>query len=221
MEQVNKIQRIEFDGSFRLSNMSNLVLIEFDENEKIGGLIYSQLSKDLNEYGSAPCTGTVFKAPGRLFTALRNPYSMSWVTNMELKEGDKVWFQRTIFLNAPQLIHKGKKLVFIPYEEIYIAKRGDFEFMLNGYLLVKPKVVEDKFLAYSNKEISLSRGVILKTCPAVEYISGDYDEIDVKEGDEIICSDEYRVELEDEMFSTYSKDKCFVVQRREIAYVQS
>ena len=86
----------------RLANNNNLVLVKVPTNEgrtTEAGVIVGFNNDVQYAEGSgshmadmAEVHGTVVKAPDKLYYSKDDPYSMSWKTEMMLKEGDEVWF---------------------------------------------------------------------------------------------------------------------------------
>lgn len=219
MEQVLKTLKLKIDNDIEILERSNIVLIEYSENEKVGNLYYSNLCKDLNPHGSAPSWGKVYKVPKKLFFNKRHRDSMQWETDMILQVDDIVWFERTIFLNSPTIEHLGKTYTLMNYADIYMAERNGEIFTLNGYILVKPLEKISKCLEYESKETDLKEVIAIKVSPPVNYQSEAYDHIEVNEGDRLTLIDEYRIQLESPLFYKYSSETHYIIQRREIAYI--
>lgn len=223
MKDVNEVSRIrltDIDGV--MGNYANMVMIEVtDFHDFIGKdkqLIFSDLAKKISEYESAPAWGQVIKVPERLFFHRKSSCSMEWETKQELKEGDKVWFQRSMYLNAPRIIYDNKEYVLIRYADIYMRERAGEKHMINGFLLVSPEIDKKKCVEYTVESSSLTKCRVVLVSDPVNYHSGIDDNIKVESGDLLILSDAYRVTLEDKLFSELN-ETYYVIQRREIAYI--
>ncbi len=230
MSDINELQVLHVDdiNDYELNNHCNLVLIEIIDNHDFIGkekqFTYSNLAKQINEYESAPSWGNVVKIPERLYFNPSSVDSLEWETKQELCVGDKAWFQRSMYLNAPRILTpkgngKFKEYVLIRYSDIYLAKRDDKVLMLNGFLLVKPNIEEEKCLFYKIVGTSLIKCKIVLVSDPVNYKQGDEENLKVSVGDDIILDDPYRVILEESLFSEFSSEIYYIIQRREIAYV--
>ena len=225
MKDVNEIQIVSVKNldDYKISNSSNHVLIEvIDYNDYIGKdnqLVFPDLAKKISYYESAPSWGYVVKIPDELFFHPKSADSIEWETKQELMLGDKVWFQRSMYLNAPRIRAAEKEYVVMRYADIYMAARDSEIFMLNGYLLVSPETEEETALLYTKKNTSCINCEVLKVSESVKYQSGLDETLHVNVGDRIILTDPYRITLEDDMFSEFSDQTHYVIQRREIAYI--
>jgi len=62
--------------------------------------------------------------------------SMLWHTEIEVKVGDKVWFDYLESLNCTEILVDDDCYRVLPYQYLWVAKRGDKIIPLNGYCLV-------------------------------------------------------------------------------------
>jgi len=225
MSDVNtlQIENIECLDDYKISSSSNHVIIEVtDYHDFIGNdnqFIYSDLAKKISFYESAPTWGIVVKIPQGLYFNPSSVDSMEWKTKQELELGDKVWFQRSMYLNSPRIRVEEKEYVVIRYPDIYMGHRNGAYFMINGYLLVRPLIETKKCLEYVSEEQSLVECEVILVSDPVEYLNAENEHLVVNPRDRIILADAYRITLEDDMFAEFSSEKCYVLQRREIAYI--
>ena len=63
--------------------------------------------------------------------------------DIELQEGDLVWFSYYEGINAPLLEYKEKYFYILPYISLYVRKRGNEIYPLNGSILCTPKQIEE------------------------------------------------------------------------------
>lgn len=126
--------------------LSNYVLIlpdyEHFEGADVGG---QRLDINVNFEREIhfPSSGTVIKAPKKLFYSNlpEDREQLLWHTTMDIQEGDKVIFGYNL---VPQAITHNKCMgpaVYIKYDELFCAVRGEKLIMLNGYVAVE--AVED------------------------------------------------------------------------------
>jgi len=144
----------------RITN--NLVLILPDENfDKIGSMKLADMfdpAKRVSVRGrvlvlpnSLVCDGAVAKT-GRMFKGYSDGLrfvqqvagaSLEMDTDIELEVGDEVAFRYVAHLNAKEdnlywELGDGRKAIFMDYDTIYMAIRGDGYKMINGWMLIEP-----------------------------------------------------------------------------------
>jgi hypothetical protein len=111
----------------------------------------------------APVVGTAVKVPENLFYSETSSNSIPWKTEMELREGDEVFYNylsasvalgleenkygktyedtRIITVEGDDNIY-----ILVKYDKVYVAKRGENKDVvpINGYILVEP--LEKKYV---------------------------------------------------------------------------
>lgn len=144
----------------RITN--NLVLILPDENfDKIGSMQLADIfdpAKRVSVRGrvlvlpnTLVCDGIVAKT-GRMFKGYSDGLrfvqqvagaSLEMGTEIELDEGDEVAFRYIAHINAKDDnlywdMEDGRKAIFMDYDTIYMAIRGQQYHMINGWMLIEP-----------------------------------------------------------------------------------
>lgn len=179
----------------------------------------------------APRCGTLIANPQKLiFGAMY----MSWKTEIETVVGDTVWFNYVPAMAAlgkmlnPVLPtdddlwfeHKGDVYLLLPYESLVCVRRGESEFCVNGNVLGKR--IEEKqsdMIAIKNR---LTERLILTHTgePVTEYINEVCEVEDVDVGDTVVIRGRgeniMACELENGMDNTFSKEKLYFFQRKQI-----
>lgn len=131
-----------------IKTLNNLVAIKpFPSDEirlKDGNKLY--LANVFEEYLNARTAGIVVGLPDRLkFSDDMYAVSMPWKTELELQEGDRVVFNYLADKNSKGLGYFFEDGVMcVPYEQIYVAFRGDDMICLNGFIIVEPDEDEIK-----------------------------------------------------------------------------
>lgn len=173
--------------------------------------------------------GEVISTPVNLIYNKKNQETMEWKTEIEIQKGDIVYYDIYWAVNSlttmnPRWVEQdGKKYIFIPYQDLILAKRNNEIIMLNGYCLVEP--IDKDFntniiipdMMKGHDEI---RGKVAKigSCNT-EYINKIYsDDKNVKEGDFIIMDKCCDIEVEYDLHRTLDK-KYWRVQRRNMICV--
>lgn len=193
--------------------LPNWVLVEVDDSNKYLKLGDNKILIDttFEPERRAQIEGTVIDF-GSLFFKQDDPNSTDFDVPMELQKGDKVLFH---FLAVNDAIAKGrwdivdgKKLLFIPYDRIFVAIREKKLVPLNGWLFIKPKVEETTSSSIIIPD--MARTSVSKTRGTVEYIGctvnayrnypeqSDYG-CDVNIGDEVLFNDADAVPLHDSL----------------------
>ncbi len=222
------------------------ILIRLDaENDHIklkGGMtLYIDNTYDPEKH--ATVSGTVFGLPSHLSYTGKPNQGMPWLTDMELREGDRVICYYLAIINAfkPEqmrfFVKDNDRYVFIPYSSIFVAMRGDEVIPINGYCLVEP--CEDPFVADTKKRLekiglelvtldtksntNVSFGVVrYMGKPNREYIDeGNTDEgVEVKVGDTVVLRKVSDIPLQYPLHQKFDGGKTFWrVQRRKILAV--
>lgn len=175
--------------------------------------------------------GTVAALPGHLRMDNGHRF-MPWEVDMELEIGDEIFFNfdsvaRVINGTDPLYIHGDEVYIMVHYSTIVAAKRGGNLLILNGYCLVEPVTLKEEdeiFYGKSNiitpdyisKHPSHRIGIIRYVgSPIKRYLSGTYEEPNVKPGDKILYKDKLDISIEYELHRKFSEIKnLFKLQRR-------
>jgi len=221
----------------------NHVLIKLDPDNdtiKLGNdfTLYIDISFEVEKH--ATITGEVRGLPSHLYYSGQANKGMPWLTEMELKIGDRVVIYYLSVVNAFQktvmkyFIKDGEKYVFIPYDKIYAVFGEGFVKPINGYCLVEP--TEDPVLADRKRrmeKIGLEMVVLDQkkntkvTFAKIKYLgrkNTEYadenstdDGVDVGVGDIVALRKTYDIPLEYELHSKIEKaSKLLRVQRRSM-----
>lgn len=156
---------------------------------------------DSHSANMAEICGIIEKLPYSLFFDKSDSRSMDWETEIELCEGDMVWYSLLEAKNSVQLICDGVVYKSIPYQDIYAYKREAWRNKwkgtkvtirgtINGYVLCRPVMMPrlSDLDAISDTQIDKTRGIIaFISNPPKAYIRDFYSHIeDLRVGDEVL-----------------------------------
>lgn len=205
---------------------------------KNGSILFIDTTFDMEKH--ATTTGTVCGMPSHLTYTGKPNVGMPWLTDMEIREGDRVICYYLAIINAfkPEqmrfFVRDNDRYVFIPYSSIFVAMRGDEIIPVNGYCLIEP--CEDPFVADTKKRLeklglelvtlntksntNVSFGVVRYLGkPNREYIDeGNSDDgVDVKAGDTVVLRKISDIPLQYPLHAKMDGGKTFWrCQRRKI-----
>jgi len=245
MRPAKKIHELDWEDlkSINLMPYANMIMIEIinhnlDEETESGILKCSD--DDFNPHGHMESFGKVFKVPEFLYYDKEIFYSnesMTWKTEVEVKEGDDIWFSRLQSGNCDIIKFKNhpNEIRIIPYSDTYLARRGDKVWGLNGYCAFTP-IKQEKLgsLDILDKEDDIFKGICkylgshnveYRPKPVMSRATGDVkeyihdsDNIDLEIGDEVRFLTQYRRVLEPEGYEELG-EKLYIAQRKELAFV--
>ena len=169
-----KLTRDElFDGKMPPNNHVLVELLFSNEHAKtksgieIGfgyGVTYAEgnnsIGADLQEV-----FGVVRRVPDKLYYVGEDGWGMGWETDIDIHEGDYVWYSLLESANAVEIECDNIIYKLIPYEDLYVARRGGIKgdvVCLNGYVLLstvnKVKISE---LDYINPvTVDMNKGIV-------------------------------------------------------------
>lgn len=199
--------------------LNNRVLVKIDVVPEDGYKLKSGViigGSDWNEGARVARYGTVVKVPKRLIWRKQKAFdaTMEWLTDIEIQEGDVVFFGKIISANAPA-IRVGEDLYYlIPYGELIMRVRNKEIYPLNGYAIVE-KVTEKMrrnglvldFGDFHNKRVGVVRYVGMKNAA---YYGTDAVDADVEVGDKVVFEGSFWTELEQQEVATLDEDLGFV-----------
>lgn len=145
--------------SLTLGNpINNFVILKMEPNETItmpSGVKFflPPPSAQENKEVYKPLRGEVISVPTLKFKQ-GDRSTMDWRTDMELEVGDKVIVRRPALSMAigndhPSFyVENGELFIYLKYQEIVVATRGDKIIVLNGFCLIEPIIESEKTFLY-------------------------------------------------------------------------
>ena len=212
----------------------NKILIEyFNKNEEIH---YGSLSLKTpvgENYGNDETSsgrgrhlermGKTIKVCDRLTQEVHKTYKgnlkkkiWNWKTDIEISEGEFVWFSSSAFYNAPKFSQDGRNFVVIDYHRLYMSENK----LLNGYILCEKveKLPESNLIEKPKTEYYNSIYRLYMRSNPVEYFE-PYQEVpnDIKNGDYIMVRFAIPYpKLEEELHKFFSDKELYIFQTKEI-----
>ena len=194
---------------------------------------------EINMADHAPRYGKVILLPDELYF---NPKlygtdmtknTLEWDTEIEIQEGDDVWFSYLKGVTGEHYIFNGELYYLMRYDSIYAIKKKEYPVPINGFIVFEPIKDEwdsDIIIPPDYIDVYEDRvGRVLKVSkPNKDYVyrtsRGEqmvHDNIEVKEGD--ICLFDgtvgaHRMYLEGKTFQEYP-ERYFLFQRRDIGLI--
>ena len=151
---------------------------------------------------------------------------MPWVTSVQIKKGDLVWYDYLNSLNCVTYIDEEKsEYKLIDYENCYVATDKDANIIpLNGFHLFERIYKEQtgNFDIFEEYKIDRSRGIVKYVAENNEAyeLSSDEDPFDLQVGDEVKFGPVPEVMLEDEAHCHFDGGKMYRrAQARNISLV--
>lgn len=185
------------------------------------GLKIEFAGSEWNEAAHISRYGVVVRVPERLtlktFENMESPGMMEWETDIEIEEGDLVFFGKMASANAP-IINVGESTYFLlNYGDLILRVRDGDVSPLNGYVLLEKVVetvrVEGLVLDFGDR-VNKRMGVVTHIgTPNASYFGSDSIDADVEIGDKVIFRGDFFGELEEEMFAKLEKGLGYVQLR--------
>ena len=178
-----------------------------------GGLEIEFAGVKWNEHAHIPRFGTVVRVPNRLvlkdFSNMDLDNTIEWKTDIEIEEGDEVYFGKMASANAPLVVVGDDVYYLLNYGDLILRVRDGEIYPLNGYVLLESVIEETRidglileFGDFVNKRL----GVVTHVgTPTSSHFGSKLVDADVEVGDEVIFGGEYFGELEEEMFAKLEK----------------
>ena len=223
--------------------LNDYVLVKLDPDNtsiklKSGHELYIDTSYDAEKH--APVTGQVWGLPSHLSYTGEANKGMPWLTDMEVKLGDKVVVYYLSIINALKkeqqryFFEGGDKYVLITYNNIFTVYGDGFVRPVNGYCLIEP--CSDPFLektkerlkklnlewvrSNSSSNVNVSFGIVrYMGIPNKEYVDhGDADSgVDISIGDKVILRKVSDIPLQYSLHAKIDNGKVFWrTQRKNI-----
>lgn len=218
--KVNNIDNLKLLNSYilvkQITDMSKIGNIYVPEN-----LIYDV--KHINRISQ------VVKAPYELYPCAH----LRWYTENEIEAGDIIYHDYLTFTNGQIIEFKEELYRMIPYESVYMIKRGDEIIIPNGYVIAQEIILEQKYLEYKVKRIIPQLAKIKYFGKPVKYLNEELNasnDINFSVGDIVILNGNptcyykdqqtgeikmRRIYLEDVLHKTLP-DRYFRIKRNEI-----
>lgn len=222
-----------------MRTLNNQVLIKPNRKEhevkikgKLGKEQVLELDTSFNEMEHTVIVGNIVALPDELVYDRRNPASLHHLTTKELKVGDLVTYYYISARNAvsqgKMFIEDGELYIYIPYDQIFAARRGEEVVIPNGYAIIEPEedtinttlILPDQLKGKKSENIGIIR--YLGT-PNMQHkheptIGGD-DPL-LKVGDKVLLDRVCNIPLEYPLHKEFDKDKEYYrVERRNIIAV--
>lgn len=205
----------------KLRPINNLVYIKLDyvnNKYKFAGGASIDIDESFDPGFHAQRWGTIAAIPEQL-----NYNKMDWVTSIDIKPGDKVFFD---YLNGLTAQKENKiqcnDCMYIPleYKYLYAKKYENGIKMLNGYCIMKQIEEHVSDLAINNKTFKRQEGVLTYVSDPIEFIgkkSKMYsDPGELKVGMHILHDKKYLYPMEQDMWATENDKEMFLIHRRNI-----
>jgi co-chaperonin GroES (HSP10) len=223
--------------------LNNFVFIKLDsENASIklksGFELY--VDRSFNPEKHAQVVGQVYGLPSHLQYTGQPNRGMPWLTDMEIRMGDKVILYYLSVINALKkensrfIIEGEDKYIFVPYNTVYAIVRGEEIIPVNGYALIEPvenpditrtrervKALGMEYVETGRKisnEVTFGKIKYLGTANR-EYVDENQSDrgVDVAVGDTVVIRKTADVPLQYDLHQKVNQGvKLFRVQRRNI-----
>lgn len=226
--------------------LNNYILIKLDPDNtsiklKSGFQLYVDTSFDPEKHQVV--TGTVYGIPSKLEYSGTPNKGLPWLTDMEVKLGDKVVVYYLAIVNALKkeqqryFFEGGDKYVLITYNNIFTVYGDGFVKPINGYVLIEP--CSDPFLEKTKERLkklnlewvkldtksntNVSFGIVrYMGKPNREYVDegASDDGVDVKIGDTVVLRKVSDIPLQFNLHAKIDGGKVYYrAQRRKILAV--
>ena len=226
--------------------LNDYVLVKLDPDNtsiklKSGHELYIDTSYDAEKH--APVTGQVWGLPSHLSYTGEANKGMPWLTDMEVKLGDKVVVYYLSIINALKkeqqryFFEGGDKYVLITYNNIFTVYGDGFVRPVNGYCLIEP--CSDPFLEKTKERLkklnlewvkldtksntNVTFGIVrYMGKPNREYVDdgASDDGVDVKIGDTVVLRKVSDIPLQFNLHAKIDEGKLYYrCQRRKILAV--
>ena len=210
----------------------NKVLVEYFNQNRT--LKYGSLSLEVNveNYATSDSkssgrgrnlerTGKVIKAPKKTLRRVYTTYKgqphkqvWSWETNIEISEGENVWFSSSAFDRADKFTYDGRNFMIFDYHKLYMSDSK----MLNGFMLCESVRQPSKPLDPYDKYYERIYQVYKRGNP-VKYVGKLSESEEVKEGDYILVRFDIYPLLEEAGHKLFSNKDLYIFQTKEIVAI--
>ena len=224
-----KEQVLQLDSLDNFKPISNSVLLRI--NEKHDKLTYGTLTLindttyDIGKH--APNKGVVVKVPDKfVYSKTPNINTSDWDTDIEVEEGDLVYFDYLSGIECNKIEHEDKLYYILPYHTLYISKREVYDKLnitkteiipLNGYVLLEPIIKEEgyKDFKFEREQAKYATVAYSGSCNKKYRNKQYYDDSDIRAGEKVIYGKVSGLFLEQEEYSSLNGNKRYrIIQRR-------
>jgi len=228
MREIYRVSQETIDNI--KSIRQNYVLIKIDdpnEYRRTASGIYLYVAPDTSQDASqyvddakhANRHGIVIKVCDRLkFNQdMADIRSLEYDVDIEVKEGDRVWFSYLEGLNCVEFyvdnpdkeaVNRFVAYKMIRYDSLRVKKDENGIRTLNGYFLIEPVYEELSTTVFMEKEKIISKGIIRhKGTPNKQYKTpGLCDDSTIKIGDTVLIKSRFENYLEDSIHKYFDKE---------------
>lgn len=222
------IEPYELDSIDNIEMKNSLVLVEVEPEKvkkTVGGILVEG-AETHNWAGHSIREGVVVKVPDRIVCIEGNENTMQWECDIEIEEGDSVWFDVKESRNAWQFEYQGRQFKSIRYDGIILKRdKKNRVVMCNGNILLRKVNKSESDLAPTAKQ-DKTRGIIHAIGKPVirwriEENSGElrtdtgYEELET--GQEVyIKKPQYIWDLEDYAHAVFDNREIYMVAKRHM-----
>lgn len=147
--------------------------------------------------------------------------SYDFYSKIEVKKGDKVWFNAHAFINSKKFTYRNRKFVLIDYKRLYMKEYNKNYKMLNGYVLAErePKPLSNGLIVIPEKQYFGNIFRIYKRGMPVKYVDNEniYSDFkDLYEGELVLTRQPEYPKLEEIGHKNFSNKNFYCFQTKEI-----
>jgi len=146
-----KEQTIKLDSLDLFKPINNNVLVRIDDrhDEITYGTLTLILDTSFEPGIHAENKGVIVKVPDKfVYSEKPLPNTAEWDTDIEVEEGDLVWFDYLTGIECSKVECQEKLYYILPYHTLYVARRREEVVPLNGYVLCQPIINKEKFIEF-------------------------------------------------------------------------
>lgn len=221
-EQTIKLDSID---SIKLINNSVLVRVDDLHDTITHGTLTLHLDTSFEQGIHAANKGVVVGVPDKyIYSEKPLPNTAEWDTDIEVEEGDQVWFDYLTGIECSKIECEDKLYYILPYHALYVSKRGKEVIPLNGYVLLDPRINKEKFIEFEIEREDAKYAMVAysgscnKKYRPVQTKMGEvfyYDDPVIEAGKTVIYGKVSGLFLEQEEHSSFNGDERYrIIQRR-------
>jgi len=217
-----KEQVLQLDSLDNFKPISNSVLVRIDDrhDEITYGTLTLKLDTSFEVGKHAANKGVVIKVPEKfVYSNKPLPNTGDWDTEIEVEEGDLVYFDYLTGIECNQIECKGKLYYVLPYHTLYVVRRKEEVIPLNGYVLLEPIIKEEgyKDFKFDRERAKYAIVAYSGSCNKKYRNKQYYDDPAIKAGEKVIYGKVSGLFLEQEEHSSFNGDKRYrIIQRRHL-----